>query len=568
MIEGVKFVRYRGFENFQVKLSPSAVLVGANSAGKSTIVEALALAEQCARTARRKNPTIRVNDLGKAVKAFALPRPEVEGVDPVYYDFSREGTRVTVTWASEGRLHIVWPEDDEYGSQDGFFWFENSDGWQPRLNTMAELFPPLTIIPVVTPLDHVEDLKNADYVKKMVGTRLSSRHFRNHLYMMTKSGTLNEFLEFSAAWIPEIEVREVVLDAAADRLGVFYGEKRSRVPKELAWAGDGMQIWLQLLWHVYRAAEANTIVLDEPEVYLHPDLQRRLVRLLDECDAQIILATHSSEVVTEAAPESVVWIDRSARKGNRVTAPSKLAGVADGLGTNYNLALVRATRSKMVIAAEDSRLLRLLGRSVGARAISTEDNVSLIPIRSFSTWAGSEPLAWIAKDVLVGVSSFAVLLNSDCRPSQFDDRILEELSEAGIYCRIWPWREILNCLLTPSILGRASGADPAVMAHHLTDAVDLALPEARLKIDQQGLRFAERHVGNGESSASAADRILDTELGRVRSVYPATVLEHLNGWLVPGGYRALTPTSVAKAAGTKDLPLELVTVLMDLELRA
>ncbi|SNY03977.1 ATP-dependent nuclease [Paractinoplanes atraurantiacus] len=552
MIEGVKFVRYRGFERFQVKLSPDAILVGPNSAGKSTIIESLALAERCLRTARRRAPTLRVDLQDRKVKAFALPRPEVEGVDPVYYDFSREGTRVTVSWSTGAQLHLSWPGDDD-GSQDGYYWLEHPDGWQPRANMVDQWYPAPTIVPVVTPLDPVEDLKNADYIRKLAGSRLASRHFRNHLWLMKKTGELQEFLDFAAPWIPEIDVREVVLDAGADRLGVFYNERRSRIPKELAWAGDGMQIWLQLLWHIYRAKDAPTIVLDEPEVYLHPDLQRRLIRLLDECEAQVILASHSSEVITEASPESVVWIDRSQRGGKRVSAPSKLAGIADGLGTNYNLALVRASRSRMVIAAEsaDIRLLRHLARVVGARAISTEDNVSFVPIRSFTAWASSDPLIWMAKDVLAEVPTFAVLLSSGGRPYEFDSKIAGELAGAGIECRIWPWRELLNSLLTSPVLSRASGSDPAVMAHRLADAIDAAADEA-----QQNFEVVRRAVGGS----------LDVEeVERVRTVSAQLVIDHLNQWLVPKGYRSLTPASIAKAARYADLPVEVSSALIALE---
>ena len=68
---------------------------------------------------------------------------------------------------------------------------------------------------------------------------------------------------FCKPWLPEIELLDVSLAHLANRLAVFYSEAGSRVPKELAWAGDGIQIWVQLLWHLFRAREATTIVLDE-----------------------------------------------------------------------------------------------------------------------------------------------------------------------------------------------------------------------------------------------------------------------------------------------------------------
>jgi predicted ATPase len=58
------------------------------------------------------------------------------------------------------------------------------------------------------------------------------------------------------------------------RLSMFC--KEGRIDREVAWAGFGFQVWLQILTHLTGAAEDNVLVVDEPEIYLHPDLQRRL----------------------------------------------------------------------------------------------------------------------------------------------------------------------------------------------------------------------------------------------------------------------------------------------------
>ena len=44
------------------------------------------------------------------------------------------------------------------------------------------------------------------------------------------------------------------------------------------------------------------LVLDEPDVYMHPDLQRRLIRFLLRRDQQVIVATHSIEMMSEVEP--------------------------------------------------------------------------------------------------------------------------------------------------------------------------------------------------------------------------------------------------------------------------
>ena len=49
--------------------------------------------------------------------------------------------------------------------------------------------------------------------------------------------------------------------------------REGKVPKELNWAGDGVQVFLQLLFHLWRLRGSSTIMLDEPDVYLHADLE-------------------------------------------------------------------------------------------------------------------------------------------------------------------------------------------------------------------------------------------------------------------------------------------------------
>ena len=68
-----------------------------------------------------------------------------------------------------------------------------------------------------------------------------------------------------------------------------------RMTRELYWAGFGFQIWCQLLTHLCRAQDSSLVVIDEPEVYLHPDVQRQLIGILRELGPDVLLATHSTE---------------------------------------------------------------------------------------------------------------------------------------------------------------------------------------------------------------------------------------------------------------------------------
>ena len=75
---------------------------------------------------------------------------------------------------------------------------------------------------------------------------------------------------------------------------------------EVGWMGHGLQMWLQTIWFLARTSTDSTVVLDEPDVYMHPDLQRKLFRLTRGRFRQCIVATHSVEIMAEADPGNIL----------------------------------------------------------------------------------------------------------------------------------------------------------------------------------------------------------------------------------------------------------------------
>jgi predicted ATP-dependent endonuclease of OLD family len=87
----------------------------------------------------------------------------------------------------------------------------------------------------------------------------------------------------------------------------------------LFWAGFGFQIWCQLLTHLAQAGDADLIVVDEPEVYLHPDVQRQLLPLLKTLGPAILLATHSAAILSGAQADEILLIDKRHNSTSRLT---------------------------------------------------------------------------------------------------------------------------------------------------------------------------------------------------------------------------------------------------------
>lgn len=569
MITLAEFVRFRGFERMRVELAPHAYIVGPNSAGKSTVIEAVGLAEQCLRIARRKSPSIVVQENRGGWRAFPLPSNIENEEESVRYDFGTEETRVSVHWATGASIHIVWPEENGEDVR-GYFYLVEKDGTHLRTPAAARaLFSPVTIVPVVTPFDRIEELKDADYVEKCSSSRLASRHFRNHAWRMSKTDEWASFKDFCRLWLPEIELLDVSLNAGANRLGVFYSETGSRVPKEIAWAGDGIQIWIQLLWHVFRAKGAMTIVLDEPEVYLHPDLQRRLIRLLDGLAAQIIMASHSADVIAEAPPEGILWVDRRLGGARRAKSQQSLSALSASLGSSYNLALARSMRSRLVVASdcEDVRVIRLLAKHVGASSVANEHTVSLVQLRAVRTWSGIDHLGEILREVLPQKLPTVVLLQAGHRPKATNDQIAKRLAAPGITIKILSRAEIENFLLDPETVSRVSGAAPEALAVQMAEIHSGFRETTRAMFISEWVASAQEGYATETlvKAEHAFDVLWSDHAHRIELVRGTQVIKELNVWLERGGYRPVSAYLLAKAIKTQSITSEILEVLLGID---
>ena len=563
MIESIDFVRFRGFRKLKADLRPHAFIVGPNSAGKSTVLEAIGLADQCLRIAYRKLATLRINDRGRHVSAYPLPASVVSQDDPVRFDFGTDETRICVRWSTGATIQIVWPEEDGEDNA-GYFYLQDTFSVQPgSVKAVRALFNPITIVPAITPLERFEELKSATYIESNAYSRLSSRHFRNNAWLMSRSGEWDRFREFCRPWLPEIDLLGVSLNiGSGNRLVVFYSEQGSRAPKELSWAGDGMQIWVQLLWHIFRARESATLVLDEPEVYLHPDVQRRLVRLLATTSAQIILASHSSDVIAEAPAGGILWVDRRAGGATRAKSRRVLSDLGNSLGVSFNLALARSMRSQLVLAidCEDIRIIRILAKQIGAVGLADEQRVSILQLRDAAKWAGIDSVGESLRSVLPRNVQSAVMLQSSYRSVAFNGRIIQSLSRPGVVVEVCERPEIESYLADPYTIARVSGA--------AADTISLLLPKIyeELRDDTKAAFIAGKiqssvngiEPENVAESEQSFDILWSNRANRELLVRGSQVIRKINLWLEQGGYQLVDGYGLASAIRPQSLPTELV----------
>jgi ABC-type cobalamin/Fe3+-siderophores transport system ATPase subunit len=578
LITQLRLRNYKGFESFNLPFRSTTVLVGPNNAGKSTAIGALRASNAMLRLASRTNAPLLREDRGEQYRAWPLDLTSF-GIDEenLRHEFRQEDeTRLELRARSGVALRAVWPGGwPEEDTESPFFYLTGPGGLRLSMpRQVRSNFPSVATIPVLAPVDAHENVLTSDYVRKNRSGRLASRHFRNQLALLsgkpsyTHTDALDEFIDFARIWLSELGLERPTQRQGERALEYDVYYKEGRTPKELAWCGDGVQVFLQLLLHLFNLRGTDTIVLDEPDVYLHADLQRRLIRLLDGFEAQIIMSTHSPEIVVEAPPDAVVWVDRGRPDGVLAPDPSLLAGLSGAMGTQFNLKLARVLRARLALFVEGDDLdyLANLAKTVGATALVTEEGLAVVPLGGVSNWQRLEGFSWLVEKLLQEAVTGAVILDRDYHSKEAVRGVVDQLKRAGLEPHIWKRKELESYLLSPQAISRLARAPLPTVELILAEESEALRAFVHSRMTTQ--RFeerAERRIDLNRVSDECGielSQVWSDMNKRIELCPPKRLLSSVNRRLQSEGHKAVSFEALSRHLRPEEIPDEMVRVLL------
>ena len=271
MLKKVHFKNYRCFENSEILFRRTAIVVGQNNAGKSTIVEALRILSAVAQKFKHANYVSPPKSLGLPIVTKGIK---------VNIDYLKIDLRSVVNQYKEDDgifAEIVGYFDEKinihiYLSSEFVFATIEVDQHPIRNIAAARKIPDiqLYIMPQIGLIREDERKLSPETVKTHMYTRLASRHFRNQLLLYKDH--FEEFREIAQSSWPGLRITDLTYITGEDKIELLVYD--SDFAAEIGLMGSGLQMWLQMVWFISRCPSTGTIVLDEPDVYMHPDLQR------------------------------------------------------------------------------------------------------------------------------------------------------------------------------------------------------------------------------------------------------------------------------------------------------
>lgn len=253
-----------------------------------------------------------------------------------------------------------------------------------------------------------------------------------------------------------MQIRRPEINVQTAELSMFCLEER--LTRELFWVGFGFQIWCQLLTRLSRAKGSSLVVVDEPEIYLHPDVQRQLLGIIRDIGAPAIMATHSSEIMAEAEPSDIVLIDKAKRSGERLRDVSSIQRSLDLVGSAQNITLTALARSRRVLFVEgdyDFKVLRRFARKFGLPELGAGMGLTALELGGFGSWQRVTTLAAGIAEVLGAPIMIAAIYDRDYFCQEQVDQVVDALSKTLKFAHIHSRKEIENYLLVPTALQRA-----------------------------------------------------------------------------------------------------------------
>ncbi|TIV66592.1 MAG: hypothetical protein E5V74_06645 [Mesorhizobium sp.] len=412
MLRQIKLTNFRRFDNFTINLKEGNILAGPNNCGKSSIIDSIRILVSCLRSTKRQTPEILQLGDGRIVDAHIVPEHRI-GINLAnsIHNYNDEDATIEVTLQDGSKATVLLSRIRPIR------FFVEQDG--KRLNSASRFnaaFPlNCSIVPTLGPLEQDEHWVEDETIQKGEATRISSRHLRNVWYRKSASQFAAFAADVAEAW-KGIEIQKPERQLGHPKfLEMYFSE--NRLDREVHWAGFGFQIWLQILTHLSRANTNNTVVIDEPDVYLHPDIQKRLLRILRERYVQFIVATHSVEIINDASTLEIVSIHHDLKNAKRIRSDEEYSRLYQYIGSSQNAELARVAKARKVIFVEgkDRKILAAFARRFGFHNLHS-GAVPFVELGGFGGWQKAKHAIWAFKEILdLDVSMFC-LFDKDFRP--------------------------------------------------------------------------------------------------------------------------------------------------------
>lgn len=454
MIKKLLIKNFRCFDNTTVIFQDTSILIGKNNAGKSTLIEALKIIATVVRKYKKLPFVMAPEWVPNEGDNGISPSIDNQGISDkgLFYFYGNPPAIVEARFTNGCAIKAFVGDNLSI-----FAMIIKNDGIPARNAREAKqiVFPPVEVLPQISALLEKEKKVEFKTASQNRTTRLTSRNFRNQLYYCPE--VFPRFKSLVESTWEGLQVSPVTSDVTDDGQYLSFLVRNGSFAAEIGWMGHGLQMWVQCMWFLAQCQPNSVVILDEPDVYMHADLQRRLIRLVPPMYSQLIVATHSVEIMEEVLPENIIHVDNKKKIIKSVGGHTILQELVEGMGSVFNLDLARLFISKRFVVWEGpdtDRMVMAKFQSIlyprGLHAISSFPKTY---VEGWGGWQKAVAIASVFNYNQVHVKCYCIFDSDYHTPEEISDREQDALNR-HINLHIWQRKEIENYVLHPDVIFR------------------------------------------------------------------------------------------------------------------
>lgn len=454
ILKKLQLFNFKCFKDHIINFNETTIIIGENNAGKSTVVEALRLLGlACARLRNSiiyNNRPTWLKDKPLKTKGVDISSKAIDvELECVFNQLSDPPSILKAFFENNLIIEIyIYSERQIYA-----FCSMKGDNLKSHDEVLEAGLPNIYVLPQIVPLRKEESYTLEKTILNNRFSKRTSRNFRNSLLLKKDTKEFKSFEKLIEETWGSIEINDIYKNEESKIILLL---KDRDFTTEIFNMGHGVQMWLQTMWFITCVEENSIIVLDEPDVYMHADLQRKLIRLLKrDSYGQTIIATHSVEIMSEVQPGNILIVNRKKEESIFANDYPVLQAAISSMGSIHNIGLARILNNKKYIYVEgdDKELLNIIYEK-----IFIEEEIPLDHIASITTggWGSWDLQKNNAKELTKEMKDLVVFFLYD-RDYHTDEEV-EERNHDSESCQlnlhIWCKKEIENYLIIPSTIAR------------------------------------------------------------------------------------------------------------------
>jgi AAA15 family ATPase/GTPase len=383
---------FKSFEKVTIHFNEKTnIFTGVNNAGKSTVLEAISLWQECyGKLIQRAGNSINNLGISKGDFAFGVKKgstvsyTEIISIrspsyEDIFYNLDRKKTvRLSAKLKTESQILEI---GFTIASVDGANYYKitlaNYSKFDYKLvNDASVLKNPETAIKVfyASPLANIapqEERQHALKIQYVKQSHVAYLAFRNRIEVLyqRRSEITSPYDTFCN------QLSTILLDnngqikfefPNSDNLNLKLLIKiGSEIPKDISLVGSGTLQIIEILLNIHeQKSELNIILLDEPDSHIHRRLQTNLLSVLNASEnTQIFITTHNEALIRDAQPNWIFHLekqpvkiyypierDKTAKKGLLSSANTPIIQTLGGRGTGLDF--INALESDLVFMVE------------------------------------------------------------------------------------------------------------------------------------------------------------------------------------------------------------------------